>query len=147
MKGARTWVSGIALIAVIALIVIAPGLHAQPAANFHVQMPFDAGWGRMALSTGDYSFSVDHYSANGLIYVYHDNQAVGITHAESFDATESKSDKVELVCVRHDGKVSVRSLRLPGAGTFYFSLPKELSNLAAKQPRLLETITVDVRTN
>jgi hypothetical protein len=147
MKGARSWVSGIALLAVIGLIVIAPGVHAQPSANFHFQMPFDADWSRMALSTGDYSFSLDQYSANGLIFVYHDNKAVGITHAESFDAKEDKSDKTELVLVRHDGKVSVRALRMPGVGTFYFTLPKELSNVAAKQPRLLETITVDVRTN
>jgi len=147
MKGARSWISGIALIAVLALVVIAPGLHAQPAANLHFQLPFDANWGRMTLSTGDYSFAVDHYSANGLIFVFRDNRAVGITHPESFDSTESKSDRAELIFVRHDGKVSVRSLRMPGVGTFYFTLPKELSNLAAKEPRLLETITVDVRAN
>jgi hypothetical protein len=38
----------------------------------------------------------------------------------------------------------VRALRLPHVGTFYFPLAKDLSVLAAQQPQLIETVSVEV---
>ncbi|MGA9630369.1 MAG: hypothetical protein WA369_09770 [Candidatus Acidiferrales bacterium] len=54
-------------------------------------------------------------------------------------------DAPELVCIRHDGKVSVRALKLPRVGTFYFALPKDLKALVAQQPQLIETVQVEAR--
>jgi len=49
-----------------------------------------------------------------------------------------------LVCIRQHGNVTVRALRLPHVGTFYFSLPKQLTVLVAQQPELIETVSVEV---
>jgi hypothetical protein len=53
-------------------------------------------------------------------------------------------DSPVLICIRHDGNVSVRALRLPNVGTFYFSLPKDLQTLIARQPELIETVSLEV---
>jgi hypothetical protein len=98
----------------------------------------------MALPTGDYTFSVQDASLNGNIYVHHGSQAVGVLHAQMFKDNENQSKSPVLICIRHDGNVSVRALRLPNVGTFYFSLPKDLKTLIARQPELIETVSVDV---
>jgi hypothetical protein len=144
MKASWKWVSGVVLVAVIALVMIAPGLHAGPAARGKFTMPFDAQWGRTTLRTGDYTFSVNHITSNGTILVYRGTQAMGIVLPQEFNDRENQSKNPELVCIRHDGIVTVRALRLPNVGTFYFSLPKELKTLVAQQPELIETISVEV---
>jgi hypothetical protein len=145
MKASSKWVSGIVLGAVIAVLAIAPVLKAAPPASGKFTLPFDAQWGeKMALPTGEYTYSVNHLSSNGLIWVYRGKQAVGIVIPQVFETEEIGSKNPELVLIRHDGKTSVRALRLPGVGTFYFHLPKELNTLVTEQPRLIETVTVQV---
>jgi hypothetical protein len=144
MKVSWKCFSGVVLTAVIALAMIAPGLHAGPAARGKFTMPFDAQWGRTTLRTGDYTFSVNHITSNGMIFVYRGSQAVGLMHPQMFNDSDNHSKNPELVCIRHDGIVTVRALRLPNVGTFYFSLPKELKTLVAQQPELIETISVKV---
>jgi hypothetical protein len=147
MEGSRKWVSGVVLSAVIAFAVIAPGLQASPAAALGFKLPFDAQWGEKALPTGDYTFLVDHFSSNGMIFVYRGGQAVGIFHPQIFEGLESQSKRAELVCIRHDGNVTVQALRLPHAGTFYFYLPKELKALVAQDPKLIETVSIEASGN
>jgi len=147
MKGSWKWLSAIVLSAVVAFGLIASGLQAAPAAGGRFKLPFAAQWGEAALSTGDYTFLVDHFSSNGMIFVYRGKQAVGILHPQIFESNESHSEKSELVCIRHDGKVAIRALRLPQVGTFYFSLPKDLKVLVAGQPELIETVSVEVSGN
>jgi hypothetical protein len=144
MKVSWKCFSGVVLTAVIALAMIAPGLHAGPAARGKFTMPFDAHWGRTTLRTGDYTFSVNHITSDGTILVYRGTQAMGIVLPQEFNDRDNQSKNPELVCIRHDGIVTVRALRLPHAGTFYFSLPKELKTLVAQQPELIETISVEV---
>jgi hypothetical protein len=98
----------------------------------------------MALPTGDYTFSVQDASLNGNIYVYRGGHAVGMLHAQMFKDNENRSKSPVLICIRHDGNVSVRALRLPNVGTFYFSLPKDLKMLIVRQPELIETVFVEV---
>jgi hypothetical protein len=144
MKVSWKCFSGVVLTAVIALAMIAPGLHAGPAARGKFTMPFDAHWGRTTLRTGDYTFSVNHITSDGTILVYRGTQAMGIVLPQEFNDRDNQSKNPELVCIRHDGIVTVRALRLPNVGTFYFSLPKELKTLVAQQPELIETISVEV---
>jgi hypothetical protein len=144
MKVSWKCFSGVVLTAVIALAMIAPGLHAGPAARGKFTMPFDAHWGRTTLRTGDYTFSVNHITSDGTILVYRGTQAMGIVFPQEFNDRDNQSKNPELVCIRHDGIVTVRALRLPNVGTFYFSLPKELKTLVAQQPELIETISVEV---
>jgi hypothetical protein len=40
--------------------------------------------------------------------------------------------------------VTIRALRLPNVGTFYFALPKEVKDLVAQQSRSVESVTVEV---
>lgn len=147
MKGFGKSVSGLLLIALIAFGMVTPTLQAGPAARARFQLPFDAKWGFNTLRTGTYTISVEHFASSGMITVYHDNQAVGMVYPQTFESFENKSVNAELVCIRHDGVVTVRALRLPGAGTFYFSLPKELKTLVTQQPQLIETVPVEVGGN
>jgi len=143
-----TWkrLAGVVLSAVVAFGVIAPGLQAFPSAEGRFKLAFDVQLGdRMALPAGAYTFSVDrHAGSYGTIAVYRGNQVVGTVLPQVFDRRESQDTKPELVCIRHDGKVTVQALRLPEVGTFYFSLPKELKVLEAQQPELIETLSVKV---
>ncbi len=143
MKGSWKWVSGVVLTAVIAFAMIAPELQAGLGATGKFKLPFDAQVGKVALPTGNYSFTVKgSQRAEGSSSIK-DRQAVGTLLPQTFDGYESKSEKPVLVCIRHDGNVTVRALRLPGVGTFYFSLPKELKTLVAQQPQLIETISIE----
>lgn len=142
MKGPWKKISGIAIGALVALAVIAPRLHAGPAAQDKFNLPFNAQWGKTTLSAGTYTLSVEHFSPSSAIRIEREDRGIGIIVPQSFDYTESQAKQAELVCVRHDGIVAVRALRLPQVGTFYFSLPKELNAYAA-QPQMLETIPLE----
>jgi hypothetical protein len=144
MKGSYKWALGTAIAALIAFGFIAQGLHAGPVTRGKFKLPFDAQLEQMALPTGDYTFSVQDASLNGNIYVYRGSQPVGVLHAQMFKDNENQSKSPVLICIRHDGNVSVRALRLPNVGTFYFSLPKDLKTLIARQPELIETVSVEV---
>jgi hypothetical protein len=144
MKVSWKKAAGAALVAVIAFGAIAARLQATQAAAGRFKLPFDAQWGNVALPTGDYTFTVDHITANGTIIVYRGTQAVGVFRSQLVDSNENQGKSGALLCIRHDGKVTVRALRLPEGSTFYFSLPKDLSVMASKQPQLIETVSVQV---
>jgi hypothetical protein len=135
--------SGIVLGAMLAFIVIAPGLQAGPAAQEKFTLPFDAQWGKTTLPAGDYTLSIDHLTSNGTIRLARGTQSVGIFLPEVFDYTQNRSKNGQLVFVRHNGVVTVRALRLPDAGTFYFPLPKELKTLTAEQPQMIEVVSLE----
>ena len=144
MKYSRTRISGVVLVAVVISGMVATALQAGPAASGRFKLPFDAQMGTVALLTGNYSYRVDGLSSDGKIIVYRENHAVGILRPQMFSENGNQSKNPALLCIRHDGHVAIRALRLPNVGTFYFSLPKELSVLVAHQPRLIETVSVEV---
>jgi hypothetical protein len=145
MKGSSKSILWIALGAVIAIAAIMPGLQAGPATTGRFKLPFDAQVGKTALPTGDYTFSVDRSAGSyGVVYVYREGQAMGIAVPQTLDRFEGQGMNAELLCVRHDGKVTVRALRLPNFGTYYFQMPKSMKTLVAQQPQLIETVPVQV---
>ena len=143
MRSPLKSISVIVLGAMIAFIVIAPGLQAGPAAQDKFVLPFDAQWGKTTLLAGVYTVSVDRFNSNGTIRVARGEQGVGIMLPQLFDYTENKGKSPELICVRHNGVVTVRALRLPQVGTFYFPLPKDLKVLIAQQPQMIETVSLE----
>jgi hypothetical protein len=108
------------------------------------KLPFDAKVGKKALPTGDYRFSVSSATLNGKIYIYQGTRAVSIIQPQAFDNPTRNLENPVLVCIRHDGEVTLRALKLPKLGTLYFPLPKEMNSLVAQEPQLLETINVQV---
>jgi hypothetical protein len=146
MNVSRKSILGVALAAVIVLGAIAPSLRAWPFADGRFKLAFDAQLGEtIALPTGDYTFSVDRSGGSyGTISVYRGGEAVATVLPQTVDS-KVQNEKPELVCIRHDGKVTVRALSLPNVGTFYFAVPKDLKMLAAKQPELVEMVPVEVR--
>jgi hypothetical protein len=146
MKDIWKRVSGVVLSTVMAFGMIAPGLQASPSEAGSFKLPFDVQLGsKMALPTGDYTFSIDRSASSyGTILVYRGTQAVGMALPQRLERNEKPGEKPALVCIRHDGKVTVRALRLPNVGTFYFSLPNDLKMLAAQQPQLIETVSIQV---
>jgi hypothetical protein len=141
MKDMWKSVSVIVLSAVIAFGVIALDVQARILGG-QFELPFDAKWGEVALPRGGYTFSVDHIA--GTIIIYRGSQAMGFVRPETLDSHDNPTESPVLVCIRHDGKVAVRALRLPRQGTFYFPIPKELNALLAKQSPLIETVSIDV---
>jgi hypothetical protein len=136
--------SGVVSGAVLAFVIITPGLQAGSAAGGKFKLPFNAQWQKVGLQAGDYTFSVNHMTLDGTITVYQGTRAIGMVRPQSFDGNNSQSEASELICIRHDGKVTVRALSLPRLGTFYFSLPKDLKVLVAQKPELIEAVPVHV---
>jgi hypothetical protein len=145
MRGSRKGMLWVALSAVLVIGAIAPGLRAGLSTQGRFKLPFDAKLGTMALPTGDYTFSIDSsMGAYGAILVYRGDQSLGIMVPQTFDRYDHKGESPALLCIRHDGKVTVRALRLPNLGTFYFPMPKNLQTLVAQQPQLIETVPVQM---
>jgi hypothetical protein len=145
MKGSRKGILWAALAAVIAIAAIVPGLQAGPSADGRFKLPFDAQVGKMTLSTGDYTFSVDRNAGSyGLVRVYRGTESVGIMVPQELDYYHGQGQNSALLCIRHDGKVTIRAMRLPNIGTYYFQLPKDLKTLVAQQPQMIETVPVQV---
>ena len=145
MKGSRKSILWIALGAVIAIGTIVSGPQAGPATAGRFKLPFDAQVGKTALPTGNYTFSIDRSTGSyGAVYVYRDGEAMGIVVPQTLDRYKGQGMSAQLLCIRHDGKVTVRALRLPDVGTYYFQMPKDLQRLVAQQPELIETVPVQV---
>jgi hypothetical protein len=140
MRYARKTASTIVLTAVMAFGLIAPNLRAGPPAG-KFNLPFDANWGTVTLPTGDYTFSLANFTSRGTILVYRAGQPVGFVRPQAFETNENHGKDSALICIRHDGKVTVRALRTD-RGTFYFYVPKDLKTLVAQQPELIETVSV-----
>jgi hypothetical protein len=133
----------VVLVAAMAIAFMPSGLLAGPGYTAKFKLPFEAQMGKTALPTGEYTIMVDGRSMNGTIAVYRANQAMGIWHPQMMDNHQIQGEKAALVCVRHNGSVTVRALRLPNVGTFYFSLPKDAKTLTAEGPQLIETINLE----
>jgi hypothetical protein len=145
MNDSKKTVLGVALSLVIALVAIAPGSHAGPTTQGRFRLAFDAQLGDRTLPTGDYTFSFDHSAGSyGTIYLYRGTQAVGMVLPQMLNSNEGQGEKPVLVGIRHDGKVTVRALRLPQVGTLYFPLPKDLKTLVAQKPALIQTVSIQV---
>ena len=145
MKVSRKSILWGALSAVLAIAAIMPGLQAGPATAGRFKLQFDAQVGKTALPTGDYTFSVDRTSGSyGVIFVYRERKALGIVVPQTLDRYKGQGLSPELLCIRHDGKVTVRALRMPNVGTYYFQMPKNLQTLVAQQPQLIETVSVQI---
>jgi hypothetical protein len=120
-------------------------LQAQSAAALgKFQLPFDATLGKKTLTSGAYQFAVTSGSLLGKVYIYQGQTAVEIILPQSFSGKVDRNANPVLVCLRHDGNVTIRALRLPNIGTFYFPIPKDLQTLSAQQPELIETVSVQV---
>lgn len=144
MRSAWKWFAATLMAGAIALAAIAPRVHAAPvAAQGQFTLPFEAHWGKVALQTGDYTFSVNHVTMNGEVTLYRGTQAMGIMRPETFEGSGQPGQNPELLCIRHDGKITIRALRL-SSGTFYFALPTDLKVLVAQQPQLIETLPIQV---
>ena len=138
-------ISWAALAVVIAIGAVVPGLQATSSAVGRFKLPFNAQLGTTELPTGDYTISIDgSVGSNGAILVYQGSEAVAIAVPQTLDLHQGQGEKPALLCIRHDGKVTIRALRLPNVGTYYFALPANLQTLVAQQPQLIETVSVQI---
>jgi hypothetical protein len=148
MKASWKKLATLAFVVAVALGMSLPKSQASwSVAQGAFKLPFTANVGNITLTAGDYTFSVDEMSRNGKITIYQGTQAVGMLFAQSFSIYDDKSPYPVLLFVRHDGNATLRALKFPRAGTFYFTLPKEMNTLIAQQPQLVETIQVQASGN
>lgn len=144
MKSSWKKAAGFMLSAVIAFgIIAAANLNAAPAQG-RFNLPFDVQWGNLALPSGDYTFSLNHLTSTGTIVVYRGAKAVGFVHPEILENMQNQGKAPVLLCIRHDGKVTVRALRLPNVGTLVFPVSRELAVLVAQQPQSVENLSIEV---
>jgi len=144
MTGSWKRVAVFVFVVAIALGLSLPKSQAGSVTLGKFSLPFDAKLGSTAVPSGDYSFSVDHLATEGLVHIYQGTKTVALLRPQMFDSFDDQGVKPVLIFVRHDGNTTLRALRFPKSGTFYFTLPKGLSNLVAKQPQLIETVSVEV---
>jgi hypothetical protein len=144
MKGPWIKVLGAVLVALTACFVIAPRLQATTAVRGKFTLPFEAKWGKVSLPAGDYTVTVNRYSSMATVVISRSGRNVGVTLPEMFDYTENTSKTAELVCIRHNGTETIRELRVPQVGTYYFPLPKELRVMTAQQPQMIETVALQL---
>lgn len=116
--------------------------HAQSVARGRFKLPFDAKFQKVDLPSGDYTFAVNHLAMNGIVSIYQGTNSLGMFRVQSFNTSENKGENPVLIFVRHNGTTALRALTFPRAGTLYFALPKDLQNLYAHQPQLIETLSV-----
>lgn len=104
-------------------------------------LPFDAQWGLVKLSAGTYSIDIEDGS-NFQVILSQGTHYVGIILPESGYSLDKSDVQPSLVCVRHDSTFSVRALRLPAVGTFYYSMPKSKNRTVAQQPELIQNVPI-----
>jgi hypothetical protein len=142
MKGSWRTICGVLLGVVMACAMFAPRLLADPAAQGKFTLPLEAQWGKKALAAGNYTLSIDNHTSMPMIWIAHEGRNASVVLPQSFDYRQNTSKNAELVCIRHDGVLTVRELRIPQVGTYYFNLPKNLKVLMAEQPQMIETLPV-----
>lgn len=142
----RHWksIAGVVLAGLMACAVVAPRLQGRPTAQAKFTLSFDAQWGKNVLSSGEYTVSISQYSSTAMIWVSNQNgRRVAVMLPQAFDTTQTGGKDAELVGIRHNGTVAIRELRLPDVGTFYFSLPKDLTTQVAVQPEMIQTVALE----
>ena len=108
-------------------------------------LPFDAHWSGVTLPAGQYSLAVDQANYNGRVLLRRGTRAVGVLLPEQFSSEKAgQIQNAELLCVRHAGTLTIRSLNLPNLGTFYYSIPKDVQAQAMAKPALLEQVSISV---
>lgn len=105
-------------------------------------LSFDAQWGLVKLSAGTYSFTLDDAIHAHQVILSQGTRYVGIVPYAEFSDEKKANLQPSLLCVRHDSTFSVRALRLPQLGTFYYSVPKDKNKTVAQSPELIQDVPV-----
>jgi hypothetical protein len=129
--------------AALAVAVLAIPAHSQGYGRSGTfTLPFDAQWGLAKLSAGTYSFDVED-AMNFQVILRQGTRYVGIVVPQSgFSRDDQANLHASLLCVRHGSSFSVRALRMPGLGTFYYSTPKQKNQTVAQKPELIQDVAV-----
>jgi len=89
------------------------------------KLPVEAHWGLAVLPPGDYTFTLDHATANGMIIVRGQGKAA-IIPATAGISLSKITEQSELVLVNRDGRRTVRSMYLGHLGlTLQYRVPKD----------------------
>jgi hypothetical protein len=106
-------------------------------------LPFQARWGQVVLSPGEYSFTLDHGVVGGKVTIWREGkQGVGFVPTQAI-YTGQTVDHSELILVRSGGTYAVRAVRMAELGlTLEYSVPKTGMQLITQAPQLLQRIPV-----
>lgn len=129
--------------AVLMLVVLA--VPARPQAYLSsgtFSLPFDAQWGSVKLPAGTYSFDVEDAIHSHQVLVRQGIRYVGIVPQSEFSDDNKTNLQASLLCVRHGSSFSVRALRLPEIGTYYYATPKQKNQTVAQKPELIQDVPV-----
>jgi hypothetical protein len=136
------------LVAPLGLALLAGCFAANPASaqevfNGSFTLPFQARWGQVVLSPGEYSFTLDHGVVGGVVSIRReDRHAMGFVPTQAI-YTQQTVDHSELILVRSGGTYAVRAVRMAELGlTLEYSAPKTGKQIISQAPQLLERIPV-----
>ena len=129
--------------AVLMSVVFAVPAHTQwYSASGTFNLPFDAQWGQVKLSAGTYSFVVDDALHNNRIILRQGTHYMGFISRSEFSDDNKANLQPALLCVRHDSSFTVRALRLPEIGTYYYFMSKQKNQTVAQKPELIQDVPV-----
>jgi hypothetical protein len=131
---------GLALLAGCFTANVASG---QTAYKGSFTLPFEARWGNVVLSPGEYSFTVDHGTVAGKVTLRAETgRALGFVMNEAVYDRQT-FDRSELVLVLSGGNYIVRAVRMADLGvTLEYSVPGTGKQQIVQGPQLLERIPV-----
>jgi hypothetical protein len=144
MKSMRS-VLAISFLALLAGGLWCPAARAQTAAKGKFTLPFDVQWGKWIVPAGEYSFTLDRTTAEGILTVQSSESTFRMLHKTAFvhDAFGDSDLRVE----RIDGKWTVSELHLTpvGTGFCYCHKPKgPKEKLNARNHEFEATVPVTV---
>lgn len=120
----RTLLPRLLMIALSTLGFTAAFANAQ-ASQGKFRLPVEAHWGLAVLPPGDYTFTLDHATANGMIIVRGQGKAA-IIPATAGISLSKITEQSELVLVNRAGHSTVRSMYLGHLGlTLQYHVPKD----------------------
>jgi hypothetical protein len=144
MKSNRNFkVLGILLLGLVGIGLSAGSASAQQAYRGRFTLPFEAKWGESTLPAGDYTFTLDHATAEGNLNILsQDKKTAAIVHVSG--VTElSKATTSSLTAVRSGGTYRIRVLTAAEIGkAFNCGAPKGESQMMAQAPWLIQRIPV-----
>ena len=141
MKSVRSYTM-IGCLAVVA--ALSAGLASAQVVTGQFTLPFAANWGIATLPAGDYTFTLDHTSLEGMIKLYQGTKAVALIKCQGFNPYADRTGGSALIVTadRAGGSPTVRSLRLAEAGVFSYMAHRPKHGTAPAEKEMAQVIPV-----
>ncbi len=129
---------------VLALVAasLSAGLASAQTYEGNFTLPFEARWGGVTLTPGDYSFSLESAASPYMVTLSQGVRKLGFIMATTASRTGSSGRSV-LIVARNGHKATVTAMYIDGAGvTFLYFVPKAKRQFIAQAPELIQRLPI-----